>query len=275
MVSVIIVNFNTTNHVIELVASLHKYEKNIEIICVDNNSEKVELDLLRSLTNIIVVENHINVGFGRACNQAATIAKGEFLWFLNPDVIIAEPIFEKMSRVLSNNPKIGVIGTQLKSLDGQNIKCFGSFSKYLKIPKGVKVFPNFGSNILLVDIVVGANMLIRSELFSQFTGFDPNIFLYDEEAEIQWRLRKSGYYSLILLDSFAYHKKGVSSSDLIQRICIQKSLGTVIRTHGTAYGYFLFRFESILVALYGLRRFYNIRDEIKYLSYTLKNSYVK
>ena len=71
--------------------------KNIEseIIVIDNNSNDQTAEFLKSRhENLIIIENEINLGFSKANNKASKLAKGDYLFFLNPDTIVPENIFE-------------------------------------------------------------------------------------------------------------------------------------------------------------------------------------
>ena len=96
-ISVIIVTYNCKVFVDYCIQSLLIALKNIEseIIVIDNNSNDQTAEFLKSRhENLIIIENEINLGFSKANNKASKLAKGDYLFFLNPDTIVPENIFE-------------------------------------------------------------------------------------------------------------------------------------------------------------------------------------
>ena len=89
--SVIIINYNVKEFLLNLLGSLSKALKNIssEIIIVDNASDDGSVEILRKkFPKIKLIANKNNVGFGAANNQALKIAKGKYFLLINPDAIV-------------------------------------------------------------------------------------------------------------------------------------------------------------------------------------------
>ena len=125
-VSVIIVSYNCKAFLDYCIQSVNKAIKNIkgEIIVIDNNSSDGTVELLESKKyNLNLIKSETNLGFSKANNKAAESAKGEYLFFLNPDTIIPEDIFVHFFRL--NKPNLGIFGFRM--IDGK-----GNFLKESK-----------------------------------------------------------------------------------------------------------------------------------------------
>ena len=94
-VSLLIVSYNVCQYIAHAIDSILKSDlDNFEIIIIDNNSYDNTVSYLKErydhLRQIKIIKNKENVGFGKAVNQAANIANGDYYLILNPDTIIQE-----------------------------------------------------------------------------------------------------------------------------------------------------------------------------------------
>ena len=105
--SIIIVNYNVKEFLQNLLHSVEKASANIskEIIVIDNASDDGSVNILKEkFPSVKLIENKINVGFGKANNQGLQIAKGEYILFINPDCIVSEDTFDKMISFFNEIP---------------------------------------------------------------------------------------------------------------------------------------------------------------------------
>src|SRR3989338_11119321 len=84
----IIIHYNTVSLLKSQLSNL-VLNNNLEIIVIDNNSTQSIKDIKTAFPDITFIENSINYGYAFACNHGASIANGEWLLFLNPDVGIS------------------------------------------------------------------------------------------------------------------------------------------------------------------------------------------
>ncbi len=90
-VSIIIVNYNTTELLINCIHSIYDKTINVkyEIIVVDNNSIKSPGSILLKLfPDVVFIQSHTNLGFGKANNKGVEYSNGKYLFFLNSDTIL-------------------------------------------------------------------------------------------------------------------------------------------------------------------------------------------
>ena len=131
--SIIIVNYNVKEFLLNLLDSIKHASKNIstEIIVVDNNSDDDSIQLVKNkFPSVITIENSVNVGFGSANNQGLEICKGKNILLLNPDTLVREDTFEKMINFLARKKDIGLAGCKVLNPDGSlQLACRRSFPK--------------------------------------------------------------------------------------------------------------------------------------------------
>ncbi|GAB6162756.1 hypothetical protein JCM12298_19160 [Desulfothermus naphthae] len=210
LVSIIYVNWNCCKDILNSMESVYNecHGFDYEIIVVDNDSEE-NIDPLRQ-SNIILIENSKNIGFGGGCNIGAKVAKGDYLVFLNPDTILQGNTIGCLINFLRANPYVGAVGPTVVDRDG-NIdfsagRAFPSiFNEFLehstltfKFPKNSIIGRPYYStwdhcSTRPVDTLIGACMALPFSVFHEIGGFDENFFLYYEEVDLCHRIWESGY----------------------------------------------------------------------------------
>ena len=193
-VSVLIVNYNAGSYAKACIESLFN-QKNItlEIIVVDNASADDSVKVLSASfgKKITLIESKHNLGFGRANNLAASLAKGDFLFLLNPDTEIQDPLaMNKMVDFLIENPKLGMVGPKIYE-PRKNKYVTPRFtypqSKKLKFRDQLENLPG------KIAWLLGACLLLKREVYQAIAGFDADYFLCGEDADIGLRIREHGY----------------------------------------------------------------------------------
>jgi len=192
--SVVIVNYNSGTYACDCIQSLLKQEGvSLEVIVVDNASQDSSLDILRTrfADQITLIESKENLGFGRANNLAAGVATKEFLLVLNPDTEIADiQALSMLTGYLKQHPELGMVGPAI--LEPRKKKQVMPRLRYplarnLKHTTQIKSLPG------QIAWLLGACMLMRRSVYEEIHGFDPDYFLYGEDADICLRLRQHGY----------------------------------------------------------------------------------
>jgi len=235
-VSVIIINYNTISFIVNAIDSIFEKVEGVEyeIIVVDNNSSDNSKVVLAEKygDKIIYFGLSENIGFGRANNEAAKIAKGRNLFFLNPDTVLLNNAVKILSNFLDDNPDVGCCGGNLYDADEKPAHSFSRFSSpsifseinqlFLKLPEkilyGKNIFFNNTNKPLQVAYITGADLMIRKELFASFHGFDPDFFMYHEETELEYRIKKAGYKIISVPHTQIIHLEGKSFQDNLCRV---------------------------------------------------------
>lgn len=224
-VSVIIVNYNTASLLLECVESIiaHTHDVGYEIIVVDNGSRKEELEILRQDNRFTLIEKHENLGFGRANNVGVAHSKGDHLFLLNPDTILVNDAISILYKHLIDHPQTGICGGNIYNKDMQPAHSYhtmlpsilsemdfacGQFFRRIRWGKNAQF--NHTGSMLEVAMITGADMMIRREAWEKVKGFDPDFFMYCEDADLCLRIKSQGYQIISVPDAKIIHLEGKS-----------------------------------------------------------------
>ncbi|UPT70267.1 MAG: glycosyltransferase family 2 protein [Flavobacterium sp. JAD_PAG50586_2] len=229
--SVIILNYNVRYFLELCVLSAQKAILNLdaEIIVIDNNSSDDSCAMMKQrFPHIKLIENKENSGFPKGNNIAVKEAKGEYLCILNPDTVVAEDTFEKVLAFAKSKNDLGIVGCKLIDGTGNFLPeskrgvptPWVAFSKifglYKMFPKS-SLFNKYYAQHLdenqtgRVDILVGAFMVMKRELYNELEGFDENCFMYADDIDLSYRallLNKQNFY---FHETTVIHYKGEST----------------------------------------------------------------
>jgi N-acetylglucosaminyl-diphospho-decaprenol L-rhamnosyltransferase len=205
IVTLVLVTFNSG---LVLARALDSVPQGLKVIVVDNNSSDSSVEIAKSF-NCAVIENSSNVGFGKACNQAVKLATSEFLFFLNPDVVLGPRTLESLLKGARNHPSAAAIGPSLLPLGLQVLNQDG---QAVRFPAEIFISDADATKISEQDTLSGAALLCRRSAFEAVGGFDERFFLYFEDTDLCIRLRDNGGGLLFMHDVFAFHTPGKSSN---------------------------------------------------------------
>lgn len=226
--SILIINFNSSKYTINCVESLTSLGIDFpnEIIVIDNNSNHNDYNSLiyglKKYPNLIIKRSIINTGFGGGNMFGSQFASGDYLLFLNNDVVFRNNAISIALNFMESNPNVGVCTAQnfdehnnfVPSFDhdkGLRKLIFGrSFLEAINPQKYPKRKLQHKAP-LEVNFVNGAFMFFRKKQFEEVGGFDTNIFLYFEEMDICYRLRKRDYKCVLLPKAKIVHFQGAST----------------------------------------------------------------
>jgi len=231
--SVIILNYNVRYFLELCVLSVQKalLTLDAEIIVVDNNSSDDSCEMMkRRFPNVKLIENKENSGFPKGNNIGVAVAQGEYICILNPDTVVAEDTFVKTLNFVTSSAvekdEFGILGCKL--IDGTGNFLPESkrgiptpFVAFTKIIGLYKVFPKiFGKYYAQhlsenesgkVDILVGAFMIMKRELYNDIGGFDENCFMYSDDIDLSYMALKRGKSNYYFHETTVIHYKGEST----------------------------------------------------------------
>ena len=226
-VSVIIVNYNTGHLLPEVVGALRAGQNadQLQIIVVDNASRDMSRQILRDqLADCEVIENSVNVGFGRANNQALASARGRYVLLLNTDAFIAGDTLRKTVAYMDFEPQCGVLGVKLVGREGAlqpSCRYFPSpWSVFLsrtglsRFFPGTRLVDNMDwdhASVRECDWVPGCYYLVRKEVIDRVGLFDPRFFLYYEEVDHCRAVKAAGWKVMYYPDTTVVHIGGESA----------------------------------------------------------------
>jgi len=230
--SVIILNYNVRYFLEQCVVSVQKALINLdaEIIVVDNNSSDDSCAMMKQLFPYIkLIENPVNVGFPKGNNIAVAEAKGKYICILNPDTVVAEDTFEKILNHVTLSgveaPNTGIIGCKLIDGTGNFLPeskrgvptPWVAFTKIFGLYKISNAFGKYYAQHLTenqsgkVDILVGAFMVLKRDLYLQVGGFDENCFMYSDDIDLSYMIQKLGKENYYFHETSVIHYKGEST----------------------------------------------------------------
>ena len=230
--SVIILNYNVRYFLEQCVLSVQKALTNLdaEIIVVDNNSSDGSCEMMKQLfPHIKLIENPVNVGFPKGNNIAVAEAKGEYICILNPDTVVAEDTFEKILNYVTLSgvevSNTGIIGCKLIDGTGNFLPeskrgvptPWVAFTKIFGLYKFSNYFGKYYAQHLTenqsgkVDVLVGAFMILKRDLYLQVGGFDENCFMYSDDIDLSYMIQKLGKENFYFHETSVIHYKGEST----------------------------------------------------------------
>lgn len=273
--SVVIVNYNTKALLIQTLdsvfASSDTFEYEVFVVdnaSMDGSSEVISVDY----PEVRLISNQENVGFARANNQAIMESKGRYVLLLNSDTFIQNDTFEKMIRFLDKHPIAGAVGCKVIKPDGTlDLACKRSFptpqnSLYHFLGLDA-LFPSshrFGAYNLTylnenenheVDCLVGACMMVRKTVINQVGLLDESFFMYGEDIDWSYRIKKAGWEIWYVPETTIVHYKGASASKMPIRMIYEFYYSMVLyfkkhRSEDTWLGIRLLVYLGILVGFF-------------------------
>ncbi|MEI6947582.1 glycosyltransferase family 2 protein [Paraflavisolibacter sp. H34] len=230
-ISVVIVNYNVKYFLEQCLYSVREAARGLQVetIVIDNRSTDGSLDYLRPrFPEVLFVANDTNAGFARACNLGARRAGGRFVLFLNPDTLLAEDTLRCCLHFFETHAGAGAAG--VKMIDGsgaflkESKRAFPSpLTSLYKLSGLAGLFPRspvFSRYYLghldegqdhAVEVLAGAFMMVRREVLDRVGGFDEDFFMYGEDIDLSYRIRKSGFQNYYLAGTTIIHFKGEST----------------------------------------------------------------
>lgn len=214
--------FNTPDEIEKSINSLKLAtgETSFEVIVVDNNSY-LPLELGKN-PNIKVIKNKKNIGYGAALNKGTECANGEYLLFSNTDTVYSRDSIKKMLNTIEKDKKIGAVGPMMVDDGGSKLYTKSRMPLFpisVVIYSGLKNVPlirkawdwfHYKTSKKYVEVIGGASMLIRKEVFIKIGSFDPQFFLFFEEADICKRISDNGFRMVYLSEAKVIHSVGKS-----------------------------------------------------------------
>ena len=193
-ISIIIVAYENGEVLKQSLESIRIYNNigdDLQVIVVDNSpdGQKVKKYVDEAKTDCTYLDN-VNEGFGAGNNYGELFAEGEILGFINPDVILIEPVFKKIYNCFENDDKLATLGCKLYYGDMKPSYSF-TFEYEDSLNKKLKNrIRNMKDDFHEEDMFTsGSNLFIRKDLFEKVGKFDENYFMYYEEADLKNRIR--------------------------------------------------------------------------------------
>ncbi|NPV00504.1 MAG: glycosyltransferase family 2 protein [Brevinematales bacterium] len=272
-VSVIFVNYNTEKLLQNCIQSIREKTKglNYELIVVDNASSETSVNFIReNIKNITLIASKENRGFGAGNNLGIPHAGGKYLFFLNCDTILLNNAIKQFYDFMEEHEAehIGCIGTYLFDKDLKVTNSYGGFHRLFqeifnrikkmtrKILRRKKSTPasTTPGETKEVEVIVGADMFVPKNAISECGPFDESFFLYSEENDLQYRMKKKNWKRMIITGPKIIHLEGGSPQNSFRKWNISTvSKIKYFRKHAFILSYLCYKaivLTSILVMMF-------------------------
>lgn len=199
-ISVIVINWNQKKWLKNCFDSLNSQVfKDFEVILTDNASQDGSVEYTKeNYPWVKVIANDRNLGFTGANNKAASLAEGEYLFFLNNDTRLDNACLLELWKAMESEPKSAVFSCRIFSYDGKE-----------EISNGLGM-DIFGYQVLSKKIFYaeGAALAVKKNVFCSLGGFDDYLVAFSEDVDLCWRAQLSGFKVIPVKDAVVYHECG-------------------------------------------------------------------
>jgi GT2 family glycosyltransferase len=210
LISVVILNWNGKEYLSSCIRSVREQTyPNMEMILVDNASEDGSVEVVKNLySDLNVIINHENLGYGGGNNRGMTEAKGSYIFVLNSDTEIDEKCVEFLWRCMEGDQKIGVTTPKILLYDRRDMIDAAGLTVYpdgLSIGRG-RLEPQ-GKYNQSEEVFFGSGCasLYRKEMLEEIGLFDTDFFAYAEDTDLGWRARLAGWKAYYVPGAVVYH----------------------------------------------------------------------
>lgn len=225
--SIIIVNYNVTQLLRNCLLSIQKYVKEVEyeVMVIDNAStDRSWQDLIPEFPEVHFISSKINGGFSKANNEAIQAAKGEYLLLLNPDTELEDFYIKDLLDFSDTQQAFGCLGIRMHDAEGNFLPeskrsvpdMFNSFEKLFTSFKKNNSKSYYRNDIAEtavaeVEVITGAFLLVKREVYEKVGGLDEAYFMYGEDIDLCYTLLNKGYRNYYYGKASLLHHKGEST----------------------------------------------------------------
>lgn len=246
-VSYIVLNWKLPDKTLAAIKSIRdQAEGSYEIIVVDNESSPESVKKLQGSCDRLIT-NKVNLGFAAACNQAAKVAKGSYLAFINNDAILPSQWTTHGLRVLKE--KVDAASAS----GGEKVDKIRTYSTSRVSPWTGMVYQNTMqvSSTTRVPYSYGSNLLISAKRFWEVEGFEASYFAYYEDLDLGAKLMSKGWTNWYVPEMDISHKPGsstaMSKSTLRNRLIQRNKYRFIARQYNHWFGIVLYSaFHDVL-----------------------------
>ena len=229
--SIICVNWNSVDYLRECIASVYEHTRDIsfEIIVVDNASSQDGVDTLKEqFPEVTIIKSATNLGFAGANNVGFRQSTGAYVLLLNPDTELISPAINVMLARTKSLPDAGIVGCRLLNTDlSVQLTAIQKFPTILNQVLDLEylqlrwphcplweIAPLFSTDVKLiqVEVISGACMLLRREVFEQVGMFSEEYFMYAEDIDLNYKVKSAGFTNYYVGEAAMIHHGGKSSS---------------------------------------------------------------
>lgn len=221
--SIVLVCWNNKAYLEPCLNSIYEggLRSSFDIVVVDNGSTDGSQAMLREkFPEVIIIQNDHNVGLGKASNQGIEATSGRHILLLNNDTVVNGPSLDAMVDFLDQHSDVGAVGGQLLNADGTVQACYNDFPDLVEdflisTRLGEMLRPGYPANVTdkevrSVDWMGSACLMVRRQALDTVGLLDEEYFIYGDETDLQYRLKKAGWKNYYLPQATTIHYGGRS-----------------------------------------------------------------
>lgn len=206
MVSIIIPSYNRIESLLKAIESISRQNnKGYEIIVVDDGSTDGTLEILKKeFHTMLVLSTKKRSGPAHARNIGISRSNGEYLWFLDSDVILPdENTVDKMLYTFNAVPGIGSLGGEIVIHEALMDRAYGRTITWNAHTNRVVVFKNNG--LVECAYLATCNCFTKKEFADKIGGFDEQFIFGAEDMDFGLKLRKIGLKNYVAHEVAVHH----------------------------------------------------------------------
>ena len=210
-VSIIVLNWNGWRDTVKCLTSLESLNyRNFRVVVVDNDSTDDSVPQIRqAFPDLAIIEAKKNLGFAGGCNlgiRQALRDGAEFVWLLNNDTKVDPGALGAMVEMADTDPKIGAVGSAIYSAEEpEHLVAWGGGHVNFWLGHSRHFLNSVPNN--RIDFLTGASLLLRCAALKSLGLLDEGFFMYWEDGDYCFRLRRAGWTLAVAGNSLVWHKE--------------------------------------------------------------------
>ncbi|MCP5066719.1 MAG: glycosyltransferase family 2 protein [bacterium] len=251
-VSFIVVSYNTVDLTRSCLQSILDQSSGFtyEVIVVDNDSTDGSAQMVaEEFPEATLLANKENLGFAGANNQAFEVVQGRYVLLLNPDAEILDNAAGRCLAFAGEHPDAGVIGCRVMLPDGNQQSTMFRYqtlgfalinlivpARWIRRSRLLGRIRYVGRDLDAVheaEVIAGCFMLVPSQVLERVGGMDKDFFMYGEEAEWCYRIRRAGWKNMYFPGAAILHHAAASAKQETDTMAVNMSRGQLLFIHKT------------------------------------------
>ena len=225
-VDAVVVNYNARDELLACVRSL-RADGVADVVVVDNGSADGSGSALTAADPVArLVETGANLGYGGGANRGLAQGHRELVLVCNADVVVHPGTMATMMAALDADPRLALVGPRLINPDETLYPSARTFPSLVdaighgflglvaprnRFSRSYKMLDWDHRGRRGVDWVSGSCFLARRRALEDVGGFDVSYFMYLEDVDLCWRLRRAGWGVAYEPSACVLHVQGVST----------------------------------------------------------------
>lgn len=229
-ISILLVAYHSRKVILPCLKGIFQHTKSVryEVLFLDNSNDGSEQLVATEFSSVQVIKTEKNLGYGGGNNFLARHAHANLFLILNPDTLVIDNAIGHLYESSKQFPRAGAWGGLCRLANGHlDPGCFQRH-RTLKMAIG-NLYPRLPRNrsrhhkqiethIYNVPILNGAFLMIGREIWEILSGFDETFFMYTEEVDLCYRIRKKGLQLILTKNACIIHLGGSGDRKNPQRI---------------------------------------------------------